>query len=1189
MRRWLLLAAVFGAGVLVATAATSSQSIAADASLAGRWHLDEIDGANGIAVATTPDSSGNGLIGTVSSAVLADGRFGKAFQLTSGNAAPSGVDVKADPRLAPQNLTVLAWVKRNGSPGQYAYVIAKGAQGCSAASYGLYTGASGGLFFYVNLGGSAALSPDAGQGIWDGNWHAVAGEYDGQHVRLYVDGSEVGGGTTAAGAIAYGSEDVSHDLALGFYPGGTACTAQYGGLIDEVELYSRALQPDEIRWLATGGGTEPPDLPPPAQTTTMQTTIAPTTTAQTTTAQTTTAQTTTTSPSGLQTHIVTSHSKTLRDGIWFDAAAAAPARTGHIVRYAWDTDGNGSYDLPCGLGSNRGTKSSALSIAFAKPGEHTVGVQVTDSAGMVATSATTVHVSAREATNAGALTGNVVDCENPGANNQPDRADCVKTFVFGIIEVNSRGAAGDCFKITSQSLASKAVRAVEGVGPGKNPKEIQTYHAEVDGPVAINGLYVPLPESQHSAYDTYASTIGLGDHQTLFGSYRTLPVDLNLTIDPDKHGYSKIADVSLAGAIKSIGGLHPDAGVTLGFVNRKTEVDFQLKLPGIFSFGKGVAEAKATFFTSNEDGLVFDGGQLEVASVLIGPIVVSNLQLAYSETKTGHVLWNGGATIQLLDTGLGLDASPPPPDKGLGLKDGAFDHAGVGVIFPLAAQPQLFPGLFVTHIDISIGTDPLRFTGSAGLSAAHVMEMDGEVFVVFASNSQPYEFPDQGGDLQPLAGRSVTSFAIAIGGNGSLVVPAIGKIPLLDGYLLYEAPSYFEISGGFKFEASFLRIDGGVHGFVDGESGKWDYDMGVKACLNRLKIWEVSLDGVCLSVGGVISSKGLGFCGIVPVPTPFGPVPVDVGAGYAWGDSFPDLMIFDCDYGPWKESTPNALRSFRASDTTATTVTLPSAPAAMVRVLGAGGAPDVTLSGPNGKTISTASSTIDKNIAVVKVADADETLIAFRKPVGGSWTVTPVGGIPVKSVAVSAGLPPTRITARVTGTGNARTLGYAIASANGATVTFAERGRGAYRVLGTATESKGRLSFSPAPGPAGKRQIVAELTRNGAPVRKLLVASYDAPGPATLLRPAPHAVRRHGAVVIGWRAVPGAAAYSVTLVGRGVRTMAVVRGTNARFTAFSRAGTALVGAIGATGTRGPLAQVTFRAAPAHGRKPRRRK
>jgi hypothetical protein len=43
--------------------------------------------------------------------------------------------------------------------------------------------------------------------------------------------------------------------------------------------------------------------------------------------------------------------------------------------------------------------------------------------------------------------------------------------------------------------------------------------------------------------------------------------------------------------------------------------------------------------------------------------------------------------------------------------------------------------------------------------------------------------------------------------------------------------------------------------------------------------------------------------------------------------------------------------------------------------------------------------------------------------------------------------------------------------------------------------------------------------------------------------------------------------------------MSVVKGTSARFAGFSSAGRAIVGALGATGAHGPLAQAAFKATP----------
>ena len=102
------------------------------------------------------------------------------------------------PSLEPDGVTVLARVRSTG-PGAFRYVMSKGAFQCENASYGLYTGESGGLVFYVSDGTPLHLSADAGAGIWDGNWHTVRGAFDGQELRLYVDGAQVGTPVTRGG------------------------------------------------------------------------------------------------------------------------------------------------------------------------------------------------------------------------------------------------------------------------------------------------------------------------------------------------------------------------------------------------------------------------------------------------------------------------------------------------------------------------------------------------------------------------------------------------------------------------------------------------------------------------------------------------------------------------------------------------------------------------------------------------------------------------------------------------------------------------------------------------------------------------------------------------------------------------------------------------------------------------------
>ena len=87
-------------------------------------------------------------------------------------------------------------------------------------SYGLYTGPSGGLQFYVGSGHGAAFvsSQSISQSIWNGAWHLAVGTFDGSAVHLYMDGLEVGSGSATPGTLGY-SLSGSNDLFIGDYPG----------------------------------------------------------------------------------------------------------------------------------------------------------------------------------------------------------------------------------------------------------------------------------------------------------------------------------------------------------------------------------------------------------------------------------------------------------------------------------------------------------------------------------------------------------------------------------------------------------------------------------------------------------------------------------------------------------------------------------------------------------------------------------------------------------------------------------------------------------------------------------------------------------------------------------------------------------------------------------------------------------
>lgn len=223
------------ASVVALTLAPSSAHAAFG--LAGEWLLDDGPGT------VVRDTSGAGR----------DGQFGEGSATPHRIFGIDGLALRFDgddevlmpdsPGLEPSRLTVDAWVRNAATPGSYRYVVSKGATACSASSYGLYTGSSRGLAFYVAGPSGYVVSAQAGSdAIWDGAWHHAVGTYDGETVRLFVDGAQVGSARPAPASISYGLP--SKNLRFGTYRGD--CDLPYTGDIDAVRIWNLALTEDEV-------------------------------------------------------------------------------------------------------------------------------------------------------------------------------------------------------------------------------------------------------------------------------------------------------------------------------------------------------------------------------------------------------------------------------------------------------------------------------------------------------------------------------------------------------------------------------------------------------------------------------------------------------------------------------------------------------------------------------------------------------------------------------------------------------------------------------------------------------------------------------------------------------------------------------------------------------------------------------
>ena len=153
----------------------------------------------------------------------------------------------------PEQITVSTWFRGESTPGRNRYIVAKGSDRCEASAYALYSSSkTEGLGFYVYDGEVWKRSPEALPTVWDGKWHHAAGTYDGQFVRLFVDGVEVGTGTPTDIEINY--DLPSTETVFGAYMG--RCTTFLVGDVDEVEHLEsrpagrrhRARRTLDLRW-----------------------------------------------------------------------------------------------------------------------------------------------------------------------------------------------------------------------------------------------------------------------------------------------------------------------------------------------------------------------------------------------------------------------------------------------------------------------------------------------------------------------------------------------------------------------------------------------------------------------------------------------------------------------------------------------------------------------------------------------------------------------------------------------------------------------------------------------------------------------------------------------------------------------------------------------------------------------------
>ncbi len=340
----------------------------------------------------------------------------------------------------------------------------------------------------------------------------------------------------------------------------------------------------------------------------------------------------------------------------------------------------------------------------------------------------------------------------------------------------------------------------------------------------------------------------------------------------------------------------------------------------------------------------------------------------------------------------------------------------------------------------------------------------------------------------------------------------------------------------------------------------------------------MSVAGYTAAMVDVIGSNiGLGACAKLTLIPGFGVVgdaTIDAGGYLLWDDLHFVIMKSGCDVSFLKPQDFSGARAAQAGAPHTFTVR-PGTSAQTFLAFGRTKAPSFVLTSPAGASYTSPTAKQEQNTdgptEGLTLDGNQEASILVHHPAAGTWTVTPQGDEPVTEVRAAASVTMPRATGVVRSAGGRRRLlAYKVAGAGpNVAVDVFERGRGAERAIGRLKGRSGVLHFTAAPGPGGRREIVAVPHGVGAPpTHHAVIAHYVAPAPAPP-RPPRHVslARGHDAERVSWTRSAGAKEYVVRATLRDGRRQEIPVKASRRFAVLPHvpgpdAGTIQVYAIG---------------------------
>jgi hypothetical protein len=580
-------------------------------------------------------------------------------------------------------------------------------------------------------------------------------------------------------------------------------------------------------------------------------------------------------------------------------------------------------------------------------------------------------------------------------------------------------------------------------------------------------------------------------------------------------------------------------------------IPIHLGLPEPFGglLGNAVT-ADAVLRLDNARGLILDDLHLTAESIWLGIAEVTDLELEYSQ-GAGDV-FTGKASIL-------MPVARSKLNTDFGLARGEFDYGRADLEFT-PALPVVGQFVLLQEIDFEILTNPTKLAGGVVMTAGPKIPAVDTAAATLDGNVS-YTFPNA-----PQGGVFLAK------GDGD-----IAGLPTANMFVRFETPDLVSFGGSFvlppggdPFGGFGPELRGSASGKLDVSSGNFNIEGSGRARGIPLIPFEIG-------VQALLSRKALAACGTVDLELET----VAAGFGLYWGGSLTPFV--GCNLSPFRSEV--AAKTAVAS----TTFTIPKdLPQAGVRISGAGAPPRVTLTGPAGQKLSMPSGGghADNEVgAIGPFVGSNDTYAVLVKPQAGAWTASiNEGSAEITTVATAEGLPNVKVKARVKRRkGRKRELRYDARRIDGQRISFYETGKGVHSLLGRSRGGKGKLGFSAADGPKGKRRIVAAVESFGAPREQLNVAAYKAPGPIKPSKPRRLRARRKGGkLVLSWRRSRGAKRYLVaTRLRDGRRLELTTRKRRLKIPDVPRIDSAKIRVAGlkADNTPGPVARAKLKAKP----------